>query len=317
MKIRAKLILSNLVIILIAVSIGCFFIFEVEKTLGLVKQSVPEAIKELSNKSYLDSLAQFIKYYDEVLTQSARNYAFTGDKKWKDRYYSVVNDLDAKIKDAIAKGDDIEKIFFETVDKSNIALVKMEEQSFALVDAGDKTEAVKVLESAEYLDQKKIYTDSLTEYLVKRGAQYQQTLVVSTKAVEDASNNISDSISKLVSFFILGIIAGIIIALLIAIYLSKIIIKPLRDLKSATQEIIKGNLNKKINVKTKDEFKDLADSFNIMADKLKKNIEQVEQKVKDRTKELETLNKYMTGRELKMIELKKQIGELEKNKNNK
>ena len=50
-----------------------------------------------------------------------------------------------------------------------------------------------------------------------------------------------------------------------------------------------------------------------MAGKLKENIEGVEQKVKDRTKELETLNKYMVGRELKMIELKKQINSQNKN----
>lgn len=26
---------------------------------------------------------QLMRYYDEVLTQSARNYAFTKDKKWE------------------------------------------------------------------------------------------------------------------------------------------------------------------------------------------------------------------------------------------
>lgn len=314
MKIRSKLFLSNLVVGLIAISVSFFFVYELITIQSLVNKEIPSTIQNLSNESYLDSLAQFIKYYDEVLTQSARNYAFTGDKKWKDRYNSVVGDLDAKIKDAIAKGGDSEKKFFQTVNDSNNALVALEEKSFSLVEAGKKQEAINVLDSKEYSDQKKIYSDGLTAYLNERGFKYQQALTVSTGAVKDVGNNLSNIISRVIWIFLSAILIGAIIIFIFAFYFSKIFTKSLLELKTATQEIIKGDFNRKVKVESKDEFKDLADSFNKMAEELKENKENVEQKVKDKTKDLETINKYMVGRELKMIELKKQINNLEKNK---
>ena len=45
-----------------------------------------ESIRSLETASRLSGLALLINYYDEVLTQSARNYAFTRDKKWEKRY---------------------------------------------------------------------------------------------------------------------------------------------------------------------------------------------------------------------------------------
>ena len=35
---------------------------------------------------------QLMRYYEEVLAQSARNYAFTGDKKWEQRWSQVLTD---------------------------------------------------------------------------------------------------------------------------------------------------------------------------------------------------------------------------------
>ncbi|GAH16620.1 unnamed protein product, partial [marine sediment metagenome] len=74
----------------------------------------------------------------------------------------------------------------------------------------------------------------------------------------------------------------------------------------------------KIDIKSKDEIGDLATSFEKMAQSLKKQQDNLENLVVERTKELETkideLQKYKkitVGRELKMVELKKRIKELE------
>lgn len=314
MKIRTKIFLGNLIIILAAIPIGAFFIFESSSIANLVQKEMPGAVKNISNSSYLDSLAQYIKYYDEVLTQSARNYAFTGDKKWKERYNSVVKDLDIKIKEAIEKGDSVEKDFFSRVNSSNNALIALEEKSFSLVDSGDKKGAINILEGSEYSNQKKIYSDALSQYLNLRGSKYQEVLVVSTKSVENISNNVSSSIYRLSLIILMGIISWMIMAVFVTLYFSRTIIKPLIELKLFTSKIIGGKLDEKVIIKSKDEFRDLADSFNTMSQKLKESIDGVEQKIKDRTKELESLNKYMVGRELKMVDLKKRINDLEKNK---
>ncbi|MCX6773051.1 MAG: hypothetical protein NTV88_04770, partial [Candidatus Micrarchaeota archaeon] len=90
-------------------------------------QGMPLQMRQLIDASHLNGLAQTIRYYDEVLTQSARNYAFTGDKKWKDRYETAVPELDKAIQAAKAEGDEQDEQFFSSVDSANIALVGMEE----------------------------------------------------------------------------------------------------------------------------------------------------------------------------------------------
>ena len=97
-SIRLKIALGFLVLLIPLVIIGYLFISGFTKVTNPLKYEIPERIKELRLKSELDSTALFIRYYDEVLTQSARNYAFTGDESWKTRYDSNVPKLDEMIK---------------------------------------------------------------------------------------------------------------------------------------------------------------------------------------------------------------------------
>jgi len=316
MKIRLKLLLSNLVVTLIAISLCVLFIFEIISVQNLVNQQIPSAMQNLSSASYFDSLAQLFKYNDEVLTMSARDYALTGDIKWKTRYNAVAEDLDAKIKEAIAKGDATERKFFAAVNESNNALMLQEKKSFKVVENGDKKAAIAVLDSKEYANLKAVYAEALTNYVNSRGQQYQQALVISTTTVQGVVKNIAATTSRMIRVFVLGVLVGLIVIFIFVWYFSKRFVAPLYDIKSGTQEIVKGNLDKRIDVKSRDEFENLADSFNIMAERLKENIEGVEKKIKDRTEELENLNRYMVGREMKMIELKKQISDLQKNNKN-
>lgn len=96
--------------------------------------------------------------------------------------------------------------------------------------------------------------------------------------------------------------------------LARIIARPINVLQHAFQKIKKGKLKHRIEINTNDEFEDLAHGFNAMAMALKESHENIEQRVVKRTEQLNQSNKKMIGRELKMIELKKQI---EKNKNKK
>jgi len=112
---------------------------------------------------------------------------------------------------------------------------------------------------------------------------------------------------------------SIIIILLFIFYRN--ISHPINKLINFTTIIGMGNLNEKIDVKSKDEISELALSINKMVKDLKESTiskKELEKQVKDKTKELqlkvdelEKFNKLTVGRELKMIELKKRIKELE------
>ena len=134
------------------------------------------------------------------------------------------------------------------------------------------------------------------------------------------------SIYKIRHWF-LGI--GAIVCLIViglTIKLAKQITHPLLKLTTASNEIAAGNLNISVEAKTGDEIELLAKSFNRMAEDLRKSRQKLEEwgktlkdKVKEKTEELqerveelEKFNKVAVGRELKMIELKKEIEDLKK-----
>lgn len=131
----------------------------------------------------------------------------------------------------------------------------------------------------------------------------------------------------------------ILLGLVISIFLAKRMGEPIDQLTKGAEIIGGGNLNYRIKIKTGDEIEELADSFNQMAENLehfklvieesKANLEikvevrtkelrelteTLEEQVKERTKtlrervnELERFHKLTIGRELRMIELKKEI----------
>jgi len=125
----------------------------------------------------------------------------------------------------------------------------------------------------------------------------------------------------------------------VAYYFSKKITNPLKMLANDLEVFGKGNLDYRIKIKTGDEIEGVAESFNKMAGYLQNSRQELEEsknvlevRVKARTRELQELNKNLegkvrertkelqkrldelerfhrltVGRELKMIELKKEL----------
>lgn len=84
------------------------------------------------------------------------------------------------------------------------------------------------------------------------------------------------------AFTILSVLAGV--------YLSKNFLYPIRRIISGTEEVRKGNLNYALSLDTGDEFEDLANHFNSMVTELKTIYSSIEQKVVERTRDLEEAN---------------------------
>ncbi|MCK4464047.1 MAG: HAMP domain-containing protein [Candidatus Omnitrophica bacterium] len=125
-------------------------------------------------------------------------------------------------------------------------------------------------------------------------------------------------------FAIVAILTFVIVN--VTIVFAKHLSLPILKLKEAVDKIALGDLGVTVDVRGKDEIGALAESFNRMAkdlkgyrQKLQEWGETLEQKVREKTKELrkkveelEEFNKLAVGRELKMIELKKEIEDLKK-----
>jgi len=310
MKIINKMMWLIVAIITIALLAGGFLFWRLYQISQYINLDVPAVMKDLEVNYQLDQLADSIHYYDEVLTQSARNYAFTGDVKWENRYNDHVKNLDMVIREAQTVGGDVEKHFFSTVDEANTALVKMEENSMASVDAGDKATAIKILESQEYWDQKKVYQDGLDEYLNFRGGSIQKTFASSIGLLSGPIGVIRSRINSDLIFLVVMSLGGMMFSLFFGWLFAWIISRSIIKLKIASERIANGQLDEQVLINTNDEVGELGRAFNQMTQNLRESHESIEQKVAQRTAELEKLNKFMVGREIKMAELKKEIAQL-------
>ncbi|HKC78740.1 MAG TPA: HAMP domain-containing sensor histidine kinase [Nitrosopumilaceae archaeon] len=133
---------------------------------------------------------QLMRYYEEVLAQAARNYAFTGDKKWEQRYQILKPKSDRLLKNAIKTADKKYREFFLAMDKANLDLVEMETKALELVNNGQANEAVKLLESDEYERRRKILRDGLTEQVEAAESNELDKISQSTNIVSDSVKTI-------------------------------------------------------------------------------------------------------------------------------
>lgn len=93
------------------------------------------------------------------------------------------------------------------------------------------------------------------------------------------------------------LIVSLIIGIIFTFITSQGIVQPLQTFTKTIQKITKtGDISTNVEVETKDEVGELAASFNDLMEKLRSNI-----------KELQILNDSMVGREIRMVELKKEL----------
>ena len=315
--IKAKLIVILSFIFIINIVVGFYVMYQNGQANDRLRSVPSTIISSIENSSYLNSLAELIRYEDEVLTQSARNYAYTGVNTWLVRYNQESPKLESAIKSAISKGEAADKKIFESIDVANKALVAMEAQSIQLVNTGNKSGAQAILNSTNYSNQKAVYQSGLEKYYDSKGSSADYTMASSftelTSITTDATN------TNITNGYFIGTLTLVIIISCLVIYLMihYLVLKPVASLRKATDQIADGNLEQKLLVQSNDELGTLATSFNRMAVRLKESTENIESKISDRTKQLEKLNGFMSGRELKMIDLKKRIQDLEATDENK
>ncbi len=134
-------------------------------------------------------------------------------------------------------------------------------------------------------------------------------------------DQIDQTVRSIIYLLILGAVIAVVIALVFSILFSRTFFKPLDNLTDTVQRVGAGNLAVRAKVFSEDEFGFLATSFNSMTDHLVEYSLGLENKVAERTVELdkkmfeiEQINNLMVDRELKMIELKKEIKLLKNDK---
>ncbi len=286
MTLGSKLILGFLTIAALVAVVSLFAFFELSKVQGPLTREIPKGLAEIEKTSHLDGLAQKIRYLDQVLTESARNYAASGDKKWKYRYKSTEPMLDSIIREAILQGDEEDKRIFQNIQKAKLAFVEQDYQALNAMDMNDKPRALSVLESADYWQLKEEYKTGLEQYVERRGKKYGDTLEVTSTEVKNVVKKAHEMVVESTHTLSIISVFAIVLALILGLYVSRSILNPIKTLEHGVEIIGKGNLNHKIKVKSKDEIGQFADAFNEMTRKLKESYSGLEDKIREKTGEL-------------------------------
>lgn len=136
---------------LVLVALGSWNVWQISQSFNL----------KITPEFQLQRLSDEIIYLDEVLTMSARMASSTGDLQWENRYRSFEPKLDAVIKQTIAIAPETYASHAIQTDKANIKLVAMENEAFNLIRQGKSQKALAILSSAEYEQQKRIYSEGM------------------------------------------------------------------------------------------------------------------------------------------------------------
>ena len=272
MKIRHKLILGFLAVAMLIGAVGYVALFQVSRIAASLGKDIPPAIEEeTDDTSYLDGLVQFVGYYDEILTQSARNYAVTQEKKWEQRYRSTEPKLRSIIQQAVDRGGEKGKKFFSSIDKANCAIVQIEYKSMELVNNKQAEAALMILESDEYQNQKEIYRQALRNYIAKRGAEYNESFLASAKVIESVTSETQNLIKTSTVLVWFVVIITFVSAVGVGLFVSGSISKSLKKLKTPAAEGAEDRLDAQIEIASGDEIGESARSSDDMTHRLKES----------------------------------------------
>ncbi len=140
---------------------------------GLAAQR--SADRAASSRVALARDVEQIRYYDELLTMSARLAAASGDTSYVDRYQRAVPELDRVLQHALGVVPDAAaSSAVHATDRANQALIALEERDFALLTSGDRAGAYAAVTSPQYNQLKTEYRsgmDRALQRLERAGAQ--------------------------------------------------------------------------------------------------------------------------------------------------
>lgn len=107
-----------------------------------------------------------IRYYDELLTMSARLAAASGDTSYVDRYERAVPELDRVLQHALGVVPDAAASnAVHATDQANQALIALEERDFVLLASGDRAGAYAAVTSPHYTRLKAEYRSGMDRAL--------------------------------------------------------------------------------------------------------------------------------------------------------
>lgn|GEM_PF-1119457 len=292
-----RLVLAFLFLSSLVAAVGFFSYCQLNKLIEPLTVDIPQGLDEVQRTSHLDSLAQKIRLYDQILTESLKDYVKTGDRQHKYRYQEFEPRLAAVIREALEKGDETDKKIFGGVQNAKRAYAELDLQCIRFMESAQTENALGILESREYWEAKRAYKQSLEPYVERRGKEHGESLDATAEKVDLIVHRTHALVEESLRMLLVFSLAAALLAVFLGMLVSRTILRPIKILQSGAEIIGRGNLLHRINVKSRDEIGHLAEAFNEMAEKLSEFYLGLEDKVREKTRELE--QKYEEEKEQK------------------
>lgn len=160
--------------------------------------------------------------------------------------------------------------------------------------------ALELLKDIE--DQPDLYADETVRDEVRKRAanrirsDVMQLTTISHYVVESRLQNIRTlQVDQRIDFLLI-LIPAILALIIVAYYMQRLIITSLKKLQKSTQKIASGNLEERIELNSDDELGELADQFNLMAQKIEETVhreKQLNEQLEEQARELKATNKEL------------------------
>ncbi|MHB9996397.1 methyl-accepting chemotaxis protein [Bacillus spizizenii] len=258
MKVKTKLLGIVSILVLSMIGIGGSSVFMISST---VKKN-----EELKDKMEFQKEMKYIQYRLAGLSNDERGFLITGDKEYEEG-------MKEKADDALMSLDRVNDLIDEEKYQSNIEDIKTSIIQYRALNQ----QVLKAYSS----DPKKAETIHFGEERTLR-----------KEVVDPAVNKLSDRLDQEVEdlkgeihsngemsqwFIIIVTVVSIMVGIVLSLLLLKSIMVPLRSMNRQLEEIAHGeaDLTKKVIVKNKDEFGQLAQSFNSFTHSLTQIVKQI------------------------------------------
>ncbi len=273
MKIQRRLMVGFTSVIILIGILAILLVLQMNRLAYPMHRNMTTSLQALDAAEKLDQLVILLTYYDEVSTQSVRNYAFTGDKKWKRRYAETDKIKEVITEEIVGPVRKYSESFLMDISSSSLALAALEKKAIDMVDRGLAAEAIKLLESEEYENQNTIYEKALKDHVRKKG-------IVFRKAREGVDGTIkffnvrarefkTYSVVMTLSF----IIVSILIAIVASIMIGRSILAPILRLEKEANAIISSDFRRGISTIADDEIGKLSLTFQKIAREARSNVD--------------------------------------------
>lgn len=275
------IIVISSIIILTAVILSCFFI---AGQALILKGSIENRAIILAN-----SLASSSEYGVATNSKEFLSLLTKNTLKEEDVLYSIVYGTNGNpLAIETVADDNVEKYIFssplESEEIKTLEKEKLKKHTGKIKNMGEFIDIVVPISSFEYIPAASMSIistkigapiSSYKEDAIPVNIKYDEETVIGAVRIGITLDRINYQIEKMTKSIVFLTLIVILAGIIISFFLVKIILTPIKELMLGTQKISSGDLEYRVSINSKDEFKELANSFNSMAQDMETHIREL------------------------------------------